>query len=185
MKIYKNNLQYENEYFLIRLINETDCESLLEVYSDKLALPFFNNDDSDEDNSFYNTKERMADAIKFWKMAYENGWFVRLSIIDKKIYKIIGTVEISLRVSEDCFNNMGILRVDVKSNYETLDNLYNIFTLSLKAIKDVLRCDSVITKAPIYAVDRIEAIKNIGFVRSNNFLIGKNNFLYDGYWIKY
>lgn len=31
---------------------------------------------------------------------------------------VIGTVELCLRVSEDEFNNMGILRVDVRSDYE-------------------------------------------------------------------
>lgn len=37
---------------------------------------------------------------------------------------VIGTVELCLRVSEDEFNNMGILRVDVRSDYEKEIELY-------------------------------------------------------------
>ena len=32
----------ENEKFKIRLIKNEDCDDLLKVYSDKMALPFFN-----------------------------------------------------------------------------------------------------------------------------------------------
>ena len=66
----------------------------------------------------------MKEAIDFWTMSYKNGWFTRLSIIDKKEQTVIGTVELCLRVSEDEFNNMGILRVDVRSDYEKAEILY-------------------------------------------------------------
>ena len=46
----------------------------------------------------------------------------------------------------------------------------------------MLGCNGVITKAPIYAVERIEAIKKVGYIKSNDLLIGKNGFKYDGYW---
>ena len=44
MNIYENCPILENKRFLIRLINKEDCDDLLEVYSDKNALPFFNID---------------------------------------------------------------------------------------------------------------------------------------------
>ena len=111
------------------LTQDEDCEDLLKVYSDKNALPFFNSDNCDGDNFYYATKERMTDAIGFWHMAYENGWFVRMSIIDKDTESAIGTVELCVRVSEDEFDNMGILRVDVRSDYEQEDVLSDIFAL--------------------------------------------------------
>ena len=37
---------------------------------------------------------------------------------------VIETVELCLRVSEDEFNNMGLLRVDVRSDYEKENELY-------------------------------------------------------------
>ena len=92
-------------------------------------MPFFNIDNCDGDNFYYATEERMAEAIRFWHMPYENGWFVRLSIVDKSILSVIGTVELCVRVSEDEFNNMGILRVDVRSDYEQEESLYDIFSL--------------------------------------------------------
>ena len=47
----------------------------------------------------------------------------------------------------------------------------------------MLGCSGVITKAPIYAVERIKAISKIGYTKSNDLLIGKNNYAYDGYWV--
>ncbi len=54
----------------------------------------------------------MKEAIIFWQMAYDNRWFSRLSIVNKKAKTVIGTVEVCLRASNDFFNNMGILRFD-------------------------------------------------------------------------
>ena len=84
MNIYKNCPVLENEDFTIRLFQKEDCDDLLKVYSDKNALPFFNSDNCDGDNFYYSTKERMKEVIDFWTMSYKNGWFTRLSIIDKK-----------------------------------------------------------------------------------------------------
>lgn len=182
MNIYKTCPVLENEKFLVRLFQDKDCDDLWKVYSDKNALPFFNSDNCDGDNFYYATKERMAEAIGFWNMAYDNGWFVRLSIVDKAVSSVIGTVELCLRVSEDEFNNMGILRVDVKSDYEQQDMLYDIFSLITPEIDEILGCKGVLTKAPIYAVERIKAIQKAGFMKSDNLLIGKNGYAYDGYW---
>ena len=40
----------ESEKFLLRLVENEDCDDLLKVYSDKNALPFFNSDNCDGDN---------------------------------------------------------------------------------------------------------------------------------------
>lgn len=183
MNIYQECLVLESEKHIIRLFKDEDCDDLLEVYSDKMALPFFNSDNCDGDNFYYATKERMRDAIGFWHMSYENGWFVRLSIVDKSISSVIGTVELCLRVSEDKFNNMGILRVDVRSDYENEETLYDIFALVTPQLEDMLGCKGVLTKAPIYAVDRINAIQKVGFKKSEHMLIGKTGYAYDGYWV--
>ncbi len=182
MNIYETCPVLENENYIIRLFQDEDCDDLLKVYSDKNALPFFNSDNCDGDNFYYSTKERMADAIAFWHMSYENGWFARLSIVDKVSSNVIGTVELCVRVSEDAFNNMGILRVDVRSNYEEENVLYSIFSLVVPKIEEMLGCNGVLTKAPIYAVERIKAIQKVGFAKSEHLLIGKTGYAYDGYW---
>ena len=101
----------------------------------------------------------MTEALGFWEMAYENGWFVRLSIVDKGISRVIGTVELCFRVSEDAFNNMGIIRVDVRSDYEKEDVLYSIFSLCIPESKKMLGCNGIVTKVPIYAIERMKAIQ--------------------------
>lgn len=182
MNIYESCPVLESEKYIIRLFKDEDCDDLLKVYSDRNALPFFNSDNCDGDNFYYSTKERMAEAIDFWHMSYENGWFVRLSIVDKTTTSIIGTVELCLRVSNDEFNNMGILRVDVRSDYEEEKVLYDIFALVTPKLEDMLGCKGVLTKAPIYAVERMKAIQKVGFTKSEHMLIGKNGYAYDGYW---
>ena len=186
MNIYSACPTLESENFIVRLLRDEDCGDLLKVYSDKNALPFFNSDNCNGDNFYYATKERMSEAIGFWKTAYENGWFARLSIVDKSVSGVIGTVELCLRVSVDDFNNMGVLRVDVRSDYEREDSLYELFSLVTPRLEKLLGCKGVLTKAPIYAVERIKAVQKAGFSKSEHMLIGQNGYAYDGYWtIKY
>ena len=182
MDIYHECPALASERFILRLIREEDCGDLLKVYSDKNALPFFNSDNCNGDNFYYVTKEKMAEAVRFWKTAYDNGWFARLSIIDKAVSGVIGTVELCLRVSEDAFNQMGILRVDVRSDYEKEDYLYEIFSLLTPKIETMLGCKGVLTKAPIYAVERMAAVRTAGFHQSEHLLIAQNGYAYDGYW---
>lgn len=182
MNIYETCPILENGKFLLRLVENEDCDDLLRVYSDKNALPFFNSDNCDGDNFYYATKERMAEALGFWNLSYKNGWFARLSIVDKTVSNVIGTIELCLRVSEDEFNNMGILRVDVRSDYEREEVLYDIVALITPHLSEMLGCNGIITKAPIYAVERIKAIQKAGFTKSDYLLIGKTGYAYDGYW---
>lgn len=77
---------------------------------------------------------------------------------------------------------MGILRVDVRSDYEKEDALKDIFSLVTPYIPDMLGCNGVLTKAPIYAVERIKAVEKAGFTKSEHLLIGKQGYAYDGYW---
>ncbi|MBD5394932.1 MAG: N-acetyltransferase [Lachnospiraceae bacterium] len=182
MSIYEICPVLESDNFLVRLVRNEDCDALLKVYSDKNALPFFNSDNCDGDNFYYSTKERMTEAINFWNSSYENGWFARLSIVHKAASEIIGTIELCLRVSEDEFNNMGILRVDVRSDHEKEEELLEIITLITPCIPQLLGCTGILTKAPIYAIERIKAIQKAGFSRSEHFLIGKTGYAYDGYW---
>ena len=182
MNIYESCPALESEKFIIRLFRDEDCDDLLKVYSDKNALPFFNSDNCDGDNFYYSTKERMSEAVAFWHMAYENRWFARLSIVDKATSGIIGTVELCLRVSDDAFNHMGVLRVDVRSDYEEETALYDIFSLVTPKLEDLPGCKGVLTKAPIYAVERIKAVQKAGFTKSEHLMMGKNGHTYDGYW---
>ena len=78
---------------------------------------------------------------------------------------------------------MGSLRVDVRNDYEEEAVLYELFSLITPKLDEMLRGKGVLTKAPIYAVERIKAIQNAGFTKSEHMLIGKTGYPYDGYWI--
>lgn len=178
MNIYEKCPVLQNDRFIIRLTTKDDCDDLLEVYSDKNALPFFNSDNCNGDNFYYPTKERMLEAIKFWEFSYQNGWFVRMSIVDKEISKAIGTIEVCKHVSTDAFDGTGTLRVDVRSDYEKEDILFAIFSLTVQHMYEMVGCNEIHTKAPIYAVERIKAIQKVGFIKSEHLLKGGHG----GYW---
>ena len=176
MNIYEKCPVLESERFMLRAVEDKDCQDLLKVYSDKNALPFFNSDNCDGDNFYYATGERMAQALDFWKLSYENGWFARLSIVDKAAFAVVGTVELCLRASEDAFNDMGILRIDVRSDYEREEPLYDIMALITPHMPELLDCDGILTKVPIYAVERLKAVQKAGFSKAEDFLIGKTGY---------
>lgn len=181
--IYQTNLQLENQRFLLRYAEEKDAPDLLEVYSDKNALPFFNSDNCHGDNFYYPTLERMNQALDFWRFSYEKGYFVRWSIVDKRIGKAIGTVELFTRASDDWFNGGGVLRLDLRSDYETRDCIENLLALLLPIVPEYFG-DKVITKAPVYAVERIAALRTLNFEHSAHLLVGEDGYAYNGYWVK-
>ena len=57
-----------------------------------------------------------------------------------------------------------------------------VFSLITPEIEEMIGCNGVLTKAPIYAVERIKAIQKAGFTKSEYLLIGKTGYAYDGYW---
>ena len=183
MSIYENCPVLKSEHYLLRLTQTEDLEALLSVYSDRNALPFFNSDNCNGDNFYYTTRERMKEALDFWDYSYKNRWFARLSIIDTACGQIIGTVELCARASEDAFNNMCILRVDVDSVHETETVLTEVFALIVPHTDDLLGTRGIVTKGPIYAVERVKALRNAGFIQSPHLLVGGHDgYQYNGYW---
>lgn len=180
--LYKEIPVFENNRFMLRAVAEQDSADLREVYGDKNALPFFNSDNCDGDNFYYATEERMREAIRFWQSAYENQWFVRWAVVDKLSDKVVGTIELCHRISEDAFHDAGILRIDVRNDYEQSALLFQIGSLIVFPAFELLKCRMMITKAPIYAVERIKAMQDLGFLQSKDFLIGKDGYAYNGYW---
>ena len=181
--VYEKCPVFENDKFLLRFANKDDASDLLKVYSDKQALPFFNSDNCDGDNFYYPTIESMEKAIDFWLSSYETKWFVRWVIVDKETSQVTGSVELFHRAADDDFNGVGVLRMDVGSHYEEAVVLQEILSLIVKPAYELFECDKIITKAPIYAVERIKALQKYGFEKSNSLLVGTNDhYAYNGYW---
>ena len=181
--VYESCPAFEDDRFLLRFVKQEDADDLLKIYSDKNALPFFNSDNCDGDNFYYCDIDKMKSAINFWLRSYETKWFVRWTIIDKSISKAIGTIEMFHRVADDDFNNAGVLRLDVGSDYEKTDILYNLFELFIPSAYELFDCYEIITKVPVYAIERINAANKYGFKKSERLLIGTNDhYAYKDYW---
>ena len=61
--IYTECPTLENDLFIMRFVTKDDSADLLEVYSDKNALTFFNSDNCHGDNFYYSTKEKMDSIV--------------------------------------------------------------------------------------------------------------------------
>lgn len=186
MGIYEACPVLENEQLMVRLIQQQDADDLASVYSDKFALPFFNSDCCHGSNFYCATKEDVANAIKYWLIEYhENKGFVRFSIIDKKQNKVVGTIEMFQRKSTDAYDGYGILRIDVRSDYEKTSWIYAILDLIVEPFYEWFACCHIATKAAVYAIDRIEALKKMGFVQSTKPLLDQHHAIaYYDYWIR-
>ena len=183
MNIYESVPEIKLNHFVIRKLVKSDADDLLTVYSDKRALPFFNSDNCHGDNFYYPTVERMESAVDFWEQSFRNGWFVRLSVVDQSANKAIGSVEVFLRTAEDAFDQTVLLRVDVGFDYENESMLSELFSgLTLPAL-EWFGCQRIATKAPVYAVDRRNALQKAGYAESDCSLVGHDGTLYSHYWV--
>ncbi len=181
--IYTNCSQYENDSYLLRLVKIEDKADLLKVYSDKKAVPLFNSDNCGGDDFYYTTENRVEQAIDYWLWEYNRKGFVRWSIISKVNNEVIGTIELFHRDSNDFFTNCGLLRLDIRSDYEKSEEIENILTLIVEPTFTLFYCDKIATKAIHIATERISALNKIGFKKSNKKLVGHDGTLYDSYFV--
>lgn len=164
MDVYKNFPVFESENFFIREVRISDADDLLKVYSDEKALPFFNGDNCHGDDFHYTTKERMSEAIKFWQFSYDNGYFVRWSIVDKRLDAAVGTIELFHRDdTSPVYDNCGLLRLDLLSDYEKESIIKEILSVIMPAVYELFG-DKVVTKVKSFATERLAAVKALGFV---------------------
>lgn len=183
MNPYETCPVYENENFLLRLVTMDDAADLLSVYSDEKAVPLFNSDNCNGDDFHYTTLERMQQGIEFWLWAYKNHSFVRWSIFDKKIGKGIGTIELFNRKAEDYFNDCGLLRLDLRSDYEDTEHIMEILSLILPHTCKLFGCQMIATKIPPFAAARRTAAAQLGFLESKERVGGKDQEGYADYYV--
>ena len=171
----------ESENYLLRLIEKEDAKDLFKVYSDKEAVPFFNSDNCNGD--FYMERlEYVEGAIKHWLLEYEGRGFVRWSIVDQKNKEVIGTIELFHRKAEDAFDHVGILRLDLRSDYEKEEEIIKILSLLMTQAYALFECNRIATKAISSAVERRKALEKLGFTLSQEVLVGHDGTAYKDYW---
>lgn len=181
--VYEKCPILENDNYVIRLMEVGDAPDLLKVYSDKRALPYFNSDGCNGDNFYCQSLDNIKEAIKFWLMEYDNGGFVRFSVVDKHTGEAIGSFEMFHRNSEDHFNNTCMMRLDLRYDYEEEQRIYDIISVIVPEAYELFNCKIIATKAPVYAIDRRAALKNYGFTASSDKLIGHDGTQYSDYWV--
>ncbi len=162
---YENCSTYETENFIFRLVKESDAEELLQCYSDLAAVKIMNSDYCTSD-FHYTTIDEMRDCIIAWLAAYAQKDFVRFSIIEKKIQEAVGTIELF----DD--NEVGVLRVDLRSNYETRNLISEIIQMSNKHFYDEFGVKYIIIKAIPEASERLSALIENGFLPDDKFRPG-------------
>lgn len=159
---------YETNSFILRLVQESDAEDLLECYSDCISTKFFNSDNCTS-NFIYHSLDEMNNCIQFWIQSYENQCFIRFSIIDKKINKAIGTIEFFAK--EDTFENfgkVGVLRIDFVSKYELDTLITEILNVTKDNFYKVFKVNHIITKAIPEAEQRVMALRGSGYKELKN-----------------
>lgn len=162
---------FESENYLLRLVETKDAPDLFLVYSDKKAVPYFNSDNC-FGNFYCELLEYVENMIKFWLMEYKEKRFVRWSIIDKNINRSIGTIELFNRKADDYFNNCGLLRLDLRSDYEHEDNILEILSLITPPTFALFNCEMIATKIPPFATERKTVAEQLGYKESEEKLIG-------------
>ena len=182
--VYSEIPVLENDRFILRAIRgEKDADDLLKVYSDEKAVPFFNSDNCNGDDFHYDTMERMRKAIGFWDYSYRQQFFVRWAIEDKENAVVIGTIELFNRSAGDYFSNCGLLRLDLRSDYETKDHIESILSIIIPGAEELFACDKIATKAIADAGERILALESLGFRLSKETLIGHDGAKYNSYYV--
>lgn len=183
-KPYEKCPVYANENYLLRPVESADAPELLRVYSDEGAVPLFNSDNCHGDDFHYTTLERMKEAIAFWDFSYKQKYFVRWSVVDKSTDTAVGTLELFCRRAEDYFNNCGILRLDLRSDYEREEKIFEILSLIVPSAFALFECEMLATKVPPFASERKKAVERTGFSATKEPLIGgEDRKVYNDYYV--
>lgn len=184
MNVYKKFPLMENENFILRKTVKEDAAGLLKVYSDEKSVPLFNSDNCHGDDFHYTTIERMNQAIDFWEMSYSKGYFVRWTIVNKTENEIIGSAELFHRDAGDHFTNCGLLRLDLRSDFEKAQTIESIVSVLLKDSYEFFGCDKIAIKAVPSAEERRKALVKTGFNPTDEKLIGHDGTEYGDYFVR-
>ena len=181
--VYECCPKLEGARFMIRQISQDDCVDMLRIYSDEQSVPLFNSDNCHGDDFHYVTMERMRSAIEFWLYSYMHRYFVRWAVVDKTSGEAIGTIELFKREADDWFTDCGILRLDLRSDYEHEGVIREILERIVPEAYALFDCSMIATKAVPAAKERICALSRLGFTRSDEKLIGHDGAEYGEYYI--
>lgn len=144
---------YESEHFILRQVKKEDAPELLRCYSDPAAVELMNSDNC-VSGFLFQTLEEMERAIHFWN---NDVWaYARPAVIDRASGEAVGTLEVF-------GGDTGVLRVDLRRDYETPEVLRELYTLAVERFPGDFPMGAMVTKAVPEAVARREVLKELGF----------------------
>lgn len=160
---YKICPTFETVNFIFRSVCDKDAIDLLECYSDPKAQQMFNSDNCLSGFQIESV-DQMLHLIQFWQQEYEKKYYIRFCIVDKKLSKPVGTIEFFTRNdSSQVYGSIGILRIDLASEYETQGVITEILQMIEEHFYDCFEATSIATKAIPIGEQRIYALLNLGF----------------------
>lgn len=180
MNVYETCPSFVGPHVTLRLVEEDDAQALLHVYSDPKSQPFFNADNCTS-NFRYTTLQQMQDCIAMWRWSYAQGHFVRWAVTMAKYP--VGTVELFHRDADDYFTDCGLLRIDLKSECEFEEMVFELLDLLLPVAFELFHCSMIATKVPRTAGERMLALARKGFVPTDEPVIGHQGELFGDYWV--
>lgn len=181
--VYKSCPVMENDKYVLTLVTMKDAPDLLKVYGDEKSVPLFNSDNCHGDRFYYSSLDRMEEAIRFWISEYEKKRFVRWVIFAEEKKEVVGTIELFHRDSVDYFHNCGLLRLDLRSDYERKEVIADILSLVVPNTWELFDCSLIATKAVIEAKERIQVLYALGFSPTGHKLIGHDGTEYGDYFV--
>ncbi len=168
--------EYESKNFTLRLVSIDDVEELFLCYSDPKAQKIFNADNCTSDFKF-STIEQMNACVEDWLDAYKNKCYIRYSIIHKNTNNVIGTVEIFGGDRGGNCTEYGVLRIDVRSDYENEEALTELLKISDLFFYD-FNTKMFITKAIPEALHRVNALTKNEYVPTSTVDGGRREHYY-------
>ncbi len=175
--IYESCPSYEDDKIILTQTSMEDANELLLCYSDETAVPFFNADNCHGDTFYYPTLERMKQAIEFWNQSYGWKYFVRWTVILKETKEKIGTIEMFQRGDSPQLGVHGVLRIDLRSTYETSNIIDPILKIANDEFYEAFEVETIIIKAIPEATERVIALEKNGYVK-----LGEGDFLFPHYF---
>jgi RimJ/RimL family protein N-acetyltransferase len=101
--------------------------------------------------------------MDLWESSYNTRRFVRWTIIDNDSRESVGTIEMFGRGPDQVLGRYGILRIDLRSDFETQHVISDILELAAKHFYDAFDVDAILTKAVPAAGVRIETLSDAGY----------------------
>ncbi|MBQ8186403.1 MAG: GNAT family N-acetyltransferase [Clostridia bacterium] len=161
MNPFDNCPTYETVRFTLRLVTPGDAADLLACYREPTQSTIYNSDNCDYGYGMQ-TEDEMRGAIERWLEEYRERCFIRYTVTDRETSGAIGTIEVFPGFKPENMPIHGVLRIDLRREYETTDILTELMMLT-DTLFAPFDCEKIVTRVSPDAPERIIAAEKCGF----------------------